>query len=82
MKGFKVVNYISFPFPKLCLAQVMCLRRVRELAICWRCRFCWGTSEPSQKGETFVEQSGSLVFKALIAGLVTSGDFGSQSVSS
>ena len=23
MKGFKVVNYISFPFPKLCLAQMM-----------------------------------------------------------
>ena len=23
MKGFKVVNYISFPFPKLCLAQAM-----------------------------------------------------------
>ena len=23
MKGFKVVDYISFPFPKLCLAQSM-----------------------------------------------------------
>ena len=23
MKGFKVVNYISSPFPKLCLAQAM-----------------------------------------------------------
>ena len=23
MKGFKVVNYISFPFPKLCLAQAL-----------------------------------------------------------
>ena len=23
MKGFKVVNYISFPSPKLCLAQMM-----------------------------------------------------------
>jgi hypothetical protein len=22
MKGFKVVIYISFPFPKLCLAQL------------------------------------------------------------
>ncbi|WP_231936101.1 hypothetical protein, partial [Bythopirellula polymerisocia] len=23
LKGFKVVIYISFPFPKLCLAQLM-----------------------------------------------------------
>ena len=23
VKGFKVVDYISFPFPKLCLAQSM-----------------------------------------------------------
>jgi hypothetical protein len=26
MKGFKVVNYILFPFPKLCLAQRSCPR--------------------------------------------------------
>ena len=30
MKGFKVVIYISFPFPKLCLAQSMQPLRVRE----------------------------------------------------
>jgi len=27
----KVVNYISFPFPKLCLAQVMHLQRLSGL---------------------------------------------------
>ena len=40
MKGFKVVNYISFPFPKLCLAQLMQPRRIilggqlRDLSKC------------------------------------------------
>lgn len=28
LKGFRVVNYISFPFPKLCLAQLMHLLEV------------------------------------------------------
>jgi len=36
MKGFKVVNYISFPFPKLCLAQLMQPLRVRVAAKCVR----------------------------------------------
>jgi hypothetical protein len=28
MKGFRFAIYISFPFPKLCLAQMMQLQRV------------------------------------------------------
>ena len=37
MKGFKVVDYISSPFPKLCLAQSMQPPARSERAICGRC---------------------------------------------
>ena len=36
MKGFKVVNYISFPFPKLCLAQLMHPQQFRQTPNCRR----------------------------------------------
>jgi len=38
MKGFKVVIYISFPFPKLCLAQLMQPLRVRVASHHCKCR--------------------------------------------
>ena len=36
MKGFKVVIYISFPLPKLCLAQSMQPRKFELAANCGR----------------------------------------------